>query len=82
MDELTRDLRAQASLKSRARGGKYSALAVCEFEQGVVQAIPVEGNLTAPIITGLLRTTFYHFCHIMSSWLQITLVYTMKSQSA
>ena len=56
-------------LKGRARGGKYSALAVCGLEEGVVQPIPVEGNLTAPIITDISRTKFYHFCHIMSSWL-------------
>jgi len=42
-------------LKGRARGGKYSALAVCGFEEGVVQAIPVEGNLTAPIITDIIE---------------------------
>jgi len=47
MDVLTQDLQAQPS--------DYSALSVCGFEEGVVQAIPVEGNLTAPIITNIIE---------------------------
>ena len=34
-----------AVLKSRA--GKFSTLGVCGFNEGVLQAIPVEGNFTA-----------------------------------
>ena len=42
-------------LKSRARSGKHSALAVCGFVDGVIQAISVEGNLTALLITDIIE---------------------------
>ena len=42
-------------LKGRARSGKYSALAVCGFEEGVIQAIPFEGNLAAAIIKDIIE---------------------------
>ena len=57
MDVLTQDLQAQPSdLKVEHEVASiYSALSVCGFEEGIVQAIPVEGNLTAPIITDIIE---------------------------
>ena len=41
--------------KSRARAGKFSTLGVCGFNEGVLQAIPVEGNFTADLITDVIE---------------------------
>lgn len=41
--------------KGRARAGKYSTLAVCGFTEGVIQAIPVAGTLTAELVTEIIE---------------------------
>ena len=41
--------------KSRARTGKFSTLGVCGFNEGVLQAIPVEGNFTPDLITDVIE---------------------------
>jgi len=41
--------------KGRARAGKYSTLAVWGFTEGVIQAIPVAGTLTAELVTEIIE---------------------------
>ena len=41
--------------QSRARAGKFSTLGVCGFNEGDLQAIPVEGNFTADLITDIIE---------------------------
>ena len=41
--------------KGRARAGKYSTLDVRGFNEGVIQAIPVAGTLTAELVTEIIE---------------------------
>ena len=41
--------------KGRARAGKHSTLAVCGFTDGVIQAIPVAGTLTAELVAEIIE---------------------------
>ena len=41
--------------KSTAQGNKYSTLGVCGFNDGVIQAIPVQGNFTAALINDIIE---------------------------
>ena len=41
--------------KGRGRAGRYSTLPVCGFTEGVIQAIPVAGTLTAELVTEIIK---------------------------
>ena len=64
--------------KGRARAGKYSTLAVCGFTEGVIQAIPVTGTLTAELVTEIIENQVLPLLPVLAFWLQIMQAYTMK----
>ena len=41
--------------KGRAQAGEHSTLAVCGFTEGVIQAIPFAGTLTAELVTEIIK---------------------------
>ena len=45
--------------KGRARADKYSTLVVYGFTEGVIQAIPVAGTLTAGLVTGIIENQVF-----------------------